>query len=62
MRGEVSRLAEELLPSRGQCYIKLLHLYLKDVSGNAGRWEQFVQILKFRWRSFMFIVTRRGGN
>jgi len=62
MPGEICRLTEELLASQGQCYIELVRLCLKNVSGSAGRWEQFVHILKFRWHSFMFIVTRGGGN
>jgi len=63
MRGEISRLAEELLASQGQCYIELVLSYLKNVSGNVGRWGQFVQILKFRWPSFVFVVARGdGGN
>ena len=59
----MSRLAGELEASEdGRCYIDLMRWYLKNISGNVGRWEQFAQILKFSWRLFMFIVTRGGGN
>jgi len=60
--GGIPRLAVELLAAQGQCYIELVNLYLKNDSGSVGRWEHLVQILGFRWPSFMFIVPRGGGN